>query len=63
MKNGKPVPSHKDLIKCTKRDIDMSKTAEADLFKWYWEEVMGKVLGFYMDEVPNALQDPLRVPK
>ena len=73
LRAGEDIPSAKDLLKCAKRDIDMSNPVESKLFKWYWVEVMAKVFGidwsrvncFYttISAFENEKQEPANSPE
>ena len=45
MKAKQNCPTHVELLKCAKRDIDINKPEEVEFFAWYYEEVMPKILG------------------
>lgn len=43
--HGGLMPSHGDLLKCLKREINPNNTGEYALFKWYWDELLTKAAG------------------
>ena len=45
MEKGIPLPTAKDLLKCTLRQIDLNNPEEVKMMKWYWKQVLSKALG------------------